>query len=486
MNHGNTHHILENNQLPLTPMKHLQEIFERQVENASKVRNTKASERRAKLKKLERTIFKYREEIKQALVADFSKSPVETDLSEIIVVLKEIRFARKKLKYWMADQAVPTTMLLTGTRSWIRYEAKGVALIISPWNFPINLTFCPLISAIAAGNCCVVKPSEFSSNASAIIKKVIEEVFQADEVAVVEGDHNSSAFLTSLPFNHIFFTGSTFVGKQIMKAAAENLCSVTLELGGKSPTIVDESANIKQAAMRIVWAKFMNAGQTCIAPDYILVQESRKEELIKALKHQVELMYEKETTIQLNEDFARLIRDKHFSRIESLLDDARSKGAILHLGGEKNRDTRQISPIILSDVSPDAEVLKSEIFGPLLPIIEFSDLDEAIAIINSKPRPLALYLFSGKNKNINKILDSTNSGTTAINDSLLQFFNSNLPFGGVNHSGIGKSHGHFGFLEFSNQRSVLRRTLPVNAMNFIKPPFSNTKKKLVDFALKWL
>lgn len=461
-------------------MKTIQELFELQLDNYLNVRKATCEERIDKLTKLEKSIHHYRKQIKQAIYEDFKKPFAETDLTEIYPVLSEIRFAKKLLRLWMEKQRVKTPLSLFGASSWIRRESKGVCLIISPWNFPFNLTFGPLVSALAAGNTAIVKPSEKTPVISALMQEILRSTFEENEVAVVQGGVEVSTELLALPFHHIHFVGSPKVGKIVMKAAAEHLASLTLELGGKSPTIVDESADLKKAAKRIAWAKFLNAGQICIAPDYLFVQQSVKDAFLEELTKQIDLIYSNSK----GEFQACLVDEFHFQRLMSFKDEALQKGADLIYSkpiGVKNA----MPPTLLEHVSEDSKIMCEEIFGPLLPVKTFVSIAEVINYINAKDRPLALYVFSRKRKNIRQILDLTTSGTTVINSAIIQYNNPHLPFGGINNSGMGRAHGKYGFDSFSNMRSVVRQ-YGISPLDFIIPPYNRVKERMIEFTLRYL
>lgn len=450
------------------------------------IRNTTASERIAKLKLLRATVLRRHADIVAACYADFQKPAVETELAEIGFIAAETRFAIQNLKGWMRPRRVQTPLNLLGTSAEIRYEPKGVGLIISPWNYPFSLTLGPLIGAIAAGCCVVVKPSEHTPHSSRLLRELLGEVFDKREVMVVEGDHLTAQALLKLPFNHIYFTGSPEVGKLVMKAAAEHLASVTLELGGKSPTIVDETADIGEAAQKIAWGKFTNSGQTCIAPDYVLVDERVHDQLVSALRQQINTFYGMTPLAQQSSrSYARMVNDKHHQRVERLYDDAVAHRAHVVTGGLMDRDARYIAPTVLTDVSLDAAVMHEEIFGPLLPVVKYGNLDKALAFINSKPYPLALYIFSKNKQNIQQVMQATTAGGTCVNETLLHFTHPELPFGGIGNSGVGKGYGYHGFLAFSNERSVLRRTVPTPLMRMFYPPYSRRARKLVDWLVRF-
>lgn len=460
-----------------------EEIFKIQLNNQFAVRNTTPAERRKKLDKLLKTIFKYREEIRGALLSDLQKSPSETDMTEIFPVTSEIRHVKSQLALWMKDEKVPTPLTLVGSSSYIKYEPKGVVLILSPWNFPVNLTLNPLVAAVAAGNCVILKPSENSPASSAVMGRIIKEVFDSNEVALLEGGPEVAESLLKLPFNHIFFTGGPSIGKIVMEAAAKNLSSVTLELGGKSPCIVDETADLKVAAARISVAKYINSGQMCIAPDYVFVHKSKQEEFISLVISEIEGMYGPDAS--KTEGYSRIINKRHFNRVRSYIEDALQKGAKIEYGCKMNEEDNYISPTILSSVDTSSQLMTHEIFGPVMPVFGYTSLDEVLTFINSRETPLSYYIYSKSQKNTDYILSRSKAGNGCINHCGVHFYNHWLPFGGANHSGIGRGHGHEGFKTFSNQRSILHQHIP-NILDKLKPPYTGWKKKVIEFSLRYL
>lgn len=470
-----------------TPTAELKEIFELQQANKQKVKNTTVSQRKKKLRALKRAIMNKREKIQQALYDDFKKPFSETDLTEIYPTTSEIKHALNELGNWMKPQKVETPLSYAGSTSHIMYEPKGVCLIISPWNYPFNLCFIPLVSAIAAGNTAILKPSEFTPHTTEIVKEITGELFDKNEVAVVEGDYTVSGELLKLKFDHIFFTGSPNVGKIVMKAAAENLTSVTLELGGKSPVVVDDTANTGSAVKRLTWGKYLNCGQTCIAPDYMLVHEKKYDDTLQKLKENVEKVYgaTKEEQ-QQNESYARIVNEKHFNRLKGLIEDAVEKGANIYYGGNVDESENYIQPTILTDVPDNAKIMQEEIFGPLFPVQKVSKLEDATSAIQSREKPLAMYIFSTKKSNIRYLLNNTSSGGVTINDTVLHHSQPNLPFGGVNHSGIGSGHGYFGFKAFSHERAVMKQASGFSAAEGMYPPYGGIKDTLIDLTIKYL
>ncbi|MBC7410820.1 MAG: aldehyde dehydrogenase family protein, partial [Arcicella sp.] len=443
--------IIIDNQLEAEILK----VFKTQRANTQNLANTNSTERKAKLQKILNWTLSHEVEIGQALYADFKKNPAETNLGEIFGVVGEIKHLIKHLNSWMKPQSVPTPLTMIGTSAHVRFEPKGVCLVISPWNYPFNLSIKPLVQAIAAGNTVILKPSEMTSHTSSLLKKMLTELFEANEVAVFEGDATVSQLLLNQPFNHIFFTGSPNVGKIVMSEAAKNLSSVTLELGGKSPCIIDETANIKKSAEKIAWGKFINNGQTCIAPDYALVHKSVENEFITEVNRAIKVMYGDNP--KASNDYCRIVNNRHFNRLNGLLQEAISKGANISGGGETDGLENYVAPTLLTKVNDSMRIMNEEIFGPILPIVSYSTNEEAITYIKNREKPLAIYINSRKESNIKYFMDNSSAGGTVINDCVIHYGHTEIPFGGINNSGIGKSGGIWGFTEFSNQRAVLRQ-----------------------------
>ena len=461
----------------------LESTFNSILENHPKIKNTNSKERIIKLRKLKKNIFLYRDEIKKALFKDFKKSSSDVDLTEIFPVISEIKHNIRHLSKWMKDEIVPTPLTLLGSKSYIKYEPKGIILIITPWNFPINLTFVSIINAISAGNSIIIKPSEISEKTSIIIKKIVTNTFDKNEIKVILGGPKTAQKLLKLKFNHILFIGSPSIGKIVMQEAAKNLASVTLELGGKSPTIIDEKCNINKAAKRIAWSKFLNNGQVCIAPDYLFVHNKIKEKFIKQLILSIKDLYSNDPI--KSDDYCRIINKKHFNRLINLLEDAKQLGSNIIYGGNINEKENFIEPTLLDNISEKSKIYKEEIFGPLLPIFHFNKIEEVIEFINKNEKPLALYIFSKNNNNIKAIINNTSSGGVCINHSTLHYSNNNLPFGGINNSGTGRCHGIYGFHELSNKKSILKQVLTSSPTDFLFPPYNNFKNKLIEFTIKW-
>jgi len=464
----------------------LQSTFQKQKERSLLSRKEPVHERKKRLGNLSDWIFSNRDRIKHAIHQDFGKPLLEVDTTEIYPIITEIRYTLNHLDDWAKPANVDAPLPYLGTRSEIRYEPKGVCLIIAPWNFPFNLCIGPLISCLAAGNTAVLKPSELTPFTSSLLKGMIAEIFEEELVTVVEGGPEVSTHLLSLPFDHIFFTGSPAVGKIVMKAAADHLASVTLELGGKSPAIIDASANLKDSAKRVAFGKFFNNGQTCIAPDYVLVEEKVREPFLQELKKWVAALFGQDGVVdETSPSYSRIVNARNFQRLNALLQDAIQKGAALELSGPVNAESRFIHPMILSNVSMNARMMEEEIFGPILPIIPFTSTAEVLRIINDRPKPLALYIFTTDRRFRETILSETSAGGVCINDCIMQFTHPGLPFGGVNHSGMGKSHGRFGFLAFSNEKPVLRQKPGFAVPYLLYPPYKPEMKRIIDILLRW-
>ena len=434
-------------------------------------------ERIKKIKKIRTWIKKNEKLIIDAILKDYKKPETEIYTTEFKPVISHIDYTLKNLKKWCSPKTVKTPLHLLGTRSKIYYEPKGICLIISPWNYPFNLTLNPLISSIAAGNYNIIKPSEFTPNVSELINKMITNLFESQENIVVLGDYRTGEELIRLPFNHIFFTGSPKIGKKVMEAAGKNLSSVTLELGGKNHTIVDESANLKDSIDKIIWSKYVNAGQTCIACNHVFIHKNIAKKFYEIITTKIE---------QLNteKDFTQIVNSLHVKRINNIM------SSCLKHSGEKlipkdNSQNQRIRINPIKNVSIKNPILNEEIFGPILPIIEYENINDIIQFIKSKEKPLAIYLFSNNKKMIDLILKDTSSGGVVINDCMIQYMNPNLPFGGINNSGIGKSGGKRTFLNFTNEKSVLIQRPGFSIAKIFYPPYTDFKKKLAK-KIPWL
>jgi aldehyde dehydrogenase (NAD+) len=463
----------------------IRQIFAKQQKKALLLRSEAVQNRKSRLHELRSWIHKNRSSIHKATFDDFRKPALEVDAIEIFHVLNEIQYAIANLNNWARPKKIDAPITMLGTRSAIHFEPRGVCLIISPWNYPFSLAVGPLISALAAGNTAIIKPSEATPHVSALLERMISEIFDKEIVFVFQGDGEIAKELLTLPFDHIFFTGSPSIGKIVMKAAAENLTSVTLELGGKSPTLVTPSANLNDAAERIAVAKFINNGQTCIAPDYVLVHEKIAASLISKLIHQTKKLFAKENDFLRSDSYCRIVNEKQFMRLNQVVHEAITKGAKIELGGDTDHAQRFFPPMILSNIPLQSSLMEDEIFGPILPVITYKDLDEAIDFVNSKSKPLAFYLYSNSGSEKKIVLQKISAGAMCINDSGIHFLHHHLPFGGVNNSGIGKSHGHYGFLAFSNEKPVLRQKSGFTMVKLFYPPYTGLSKKIMDWFLKF-
>lgn len=460
-------------------------IFAAQRNHAPLMALTTARERIERIRRIQTWTLTHEADIAKAMYDDFRKPASEVLLGDLGAVHYEIKYVIKHLKSWLKPQPVPTPLSLIGTRSYVRHEPKGTMLIIAPWNYPFGLVIKPLVTAIAAGNVCMLKPSEMTPHTAALLRRMITELFPPEEVAVCEGDAEVATALLALPFNHIFFTGSPAVGKIVMAAAARHLTSVSLELGGKSPCIVDESADIQAVAGRVAWAKFFNNGQTCIAPDYVLVHESVHKPFMEAFRKAVQAMYSPDgKPVEDSGSYCRLVNNRHFRRVQRLVSDAVGQGATVTMGGRMNEADNFIEPTVLENVTDSMAVMDEEIFGPVLPVLTYSSNDEVLTIINSREKPLALYIMSRNRQNIEYLMARTSAGDSVINDLLFQFSHIELPFGGVNNSGIGKTNGYYGFQEFTNARGVIQRDFGTSA--FVYPPYTDLVKKIVGLVVRKL
>ena len=427
------------------------------------------------LNRLEQSIRVNRDAIEEALKKDLNKSSFEAYMTEIGLSLEEIRFAKRHLKQWMAADRVPTPMAQFPARSFVAPEPYGVALIMAPWNYPFSLCIEPLVGAIAAGNCCVVKPSAYAPATSAVLKKVLRLAFPSEYVAVVEGGREENAALLEQRFDYIFFTGGVTVGRLVLEKAARHVTPVTLELGGKSPCIVDRTANLNLAAKRLVFGKFLNSGQTCVAPDYLLVQEEVKDRFIFLVKKWTKKMLGEEPL--KNDAYPRMINEKHFHRVMGLLE-----GEKAVMGGYGEEKSLRIAPTLLVDVTEDSPVMQEEIFGPVLPVLSFSDIREAFRFVERREKPLALYLFTGSKAVERQALKRLSFGGGCINDTIVHLSSPYMGFGGVGNSGMGSYHGKRSFETFSHKKSILKKynwlDLPVRYQ-----PYSAGKQRLLEMFL---
>ncbi len=462
----------------------INEIYDLQISNKEVIRKLTINERITLLHHLEKSILANRNKIVEGLHLDFRKSKIEAESTEIFPVLSEIRLFRKKLKKWAKTKTISNNIVFFGSDAKIQYEPKGNCLIISPWNYPFQLSIIHLIACVAAGNTAIVKPSEFSPNTNKVLREIINEVFKPNHVALIEGEIEETTHLLSKKFDHIHFTGSPKVGKVVMEAGAKHLTSVTLELGGKSPLIIDDTLDIKTVVAKASWGKLINNGQTCIAPDYILIKENRLNEFIEAFKEHINNVFKEDP--EQSPDLARMINTRNFARVKNLIEDAINKGANCPFGNVYNEENLYIKPTLLTNLSADALILEEEIFGPVFPIITYKTDKDVTNYINKGEKPLALYIFSKDQKFIQNICNQTSSGAVLINETLLHIMHPNLPFGGVNNSGIGVSTGRFGFEDFSHAKPVLNVNQLFSPTRFLNYPYNSFTQKLIDFMIKYL
>ncbi|MDD7804197.1 MAG: coniferyl aldehyde dehydrogenase [Endozoicomonas sp. (ex Botrylloides leachii)] len=430
------------------------------------------------LQRLKTALINHQDELITALNKDFgARSRDETIIIEFMPVLEGIKYTLKHLKKWLNPSKRHVSIQLQPAQAKVVYQPLGVVGIVVPWNYPLMLSASPLVSALAAGNRAMIKMSEYTPKTSALFADIIRRIFPADQVTVVNGGADLAAIFTQLKFDHLLFTGSTPVGRQVMSAAAKNLTPVTLELGGKSPVIINDDFPIKEVAQRICSGKSVNAGQTCIAPDYVLVKKSQRDDFVKAYINAFNKMYPK---LNNNNDYSAIINNKQYQRLQRLLDDAQKKGAVIKTVTDDliTDGSRRMSPKIILSPSEDMAIMQEEIFGPLLPVIVVNSLDEAIAYIQSRPRPLALYYFGKDKQKQKQVIEQTHSGGVTINDTLMHAAIDDMPFGGIGCSGMGHYHGHEGFLQLTKAKSVLIKG-KINVNKLIYPPFSGFFKKMV-------
>jgi aldehyde dehydrogenase (NAD+) len=435
--------------------KDVSRVFALQREHQWDVKASTSVERKAKLARLKAAVEAHADDIVAAVREDTRKPVGEIRVTEVLNVTANIQRNIDNLDQWMAPTEI-TPSMNPNDRAQIVYEARGVCLILGPWNFPLGLTFGPLAAAVAAGNCCMVKLTDLCPATAAIAGVIVREVFEENEVALFEGDVGVATALLELPFSHIFFTGSTRVGKLVMAAAAKHLATVTLELGGKSPVIIDKGANIDKIAADLAGAKQFNGGQACICPDYVFVPEDQKARLVAGFKANVAKNLYSDAGEINKEGIAQIVNEPNFNRVKALVDDAVAKGATVAVGGKLDGSDRTIHPTMLTDVTPQMKILQEEIFAPVLPVMTYDTLDQVIGYIEARDKPLALYVYSPDQANVQKVLDRTSSGGVTVNGVFSHYLENQLPFGGVNQSGMGSYHGYFGFKAFSHERAVYR------------------------------
>lgn len=450
----------------------IQNVFESQKEFFKTHTSKPYAFRYAMLSKLDAMIKEHQDTIEKALFDDLHKSPFEQYATEVGFVLRSIREAKRDLKKWMKVKKQKTPFAQIGSKSYSMYEPLGTVLIIGPFNYPFQLVVEALIGAIAAGNTIIIKPSELTENTEKVMEKIFNQTFDERYLKVITGGVETTQELIKLPFDHIFFTGSTFVGQKVYEAAAKNLTPVTLELGGKSPTIVDETAKLDVAARRIVYGKFLNAGQTCIAPDYIYVHTSVEKAFIDALKKAIDDIYPEDAPY-----LGHIVSSRHVERLKALVDDEK----VVYT--QKSSGEKRIAPTVMANVNWHDKVMQEEIFGPILPVLTFNNLDEVIIRIQSGPKPLALYLFTESQATEDKIFHQLSFGGGAINDTVMHVANPHLPFGGVGHSGIGKYHGKTSFETFSHHKSFMKKSTRFDP-KFLYPPYDDKAVDMIKKVLK--
>ena len=434
------------------------------------------SYRSTQLKKLRNAIYEYEDKLKEALMKDLGKNGTESYFAEIGIVLKELSYIEKRLKKLMKNKSVRTHLTDFPAKSFISPHPYGVVLIISPWNYPVNLTLGPLIGAIAAGNTVIIKPSEYSINTSKVLQEMISKTYNEKYITVVEGGIKENQELLDEKTDYIFFTGSTNVGKIVMEKASKFLTPVSLELGGKSPVIVDKDVNVKVAAKRIAFGKYLNSGQTCIAPDYLFIHESRKDQFLTCFQQSINEFFGDEPIE--SQDYGKIINERHYSRLVNLMD-----GEDAIIGGIANDENQRIAPTVLDNIGFDSNIMQEEIFGPILPLLSYSDIDEVIGYINKNPNPLALYLFTNSKKTEDKVMSECNFGGGCINDTLMHIASDYLPFGGVGESGMGSYHGKASFDTFTHYRSILKKSTLIDVPARYAP-YNSKKEKITKLLLK--
>ncbi|BDP40555.1 aldehyde dehydrogenase [Deinococcus aetherius] len=467
------------------PSADLQTLFELQRVHRWQAAQTNAAERQATLRRLRKAIQTRRADLAAALRADLGKSRAEAEITELHPVVEELSHILHHLPGWMRPRRVPTPSSLLGSRSEVRPEARGVTLILSPWNYPVNLALVPLAASLAAGNTVILKPSEKAPATARALRLLLEEVFGPHLVAVVEGDAGVAESLTALPFDHIFFTGSGEVGRKVLAAAAPNLTGVTLELGGKSPAVIDASADLGLAAERIAWGKFLNAGQTCVAPDYVLVPEGLRDAFVLRVDAVVAHRFGDRAWLRAGPDYGRLVDGGSVKRLERLTRESVAAGAHVVLGGEFDPAARFVSPTVVADVTPRMPLMREELFGPVLPVLTYRTLEEALALVRRLDPPLTLYAFARDRAAVERVTRETTSGGLVVNGTVIHLSNPHLPFGGVGASGSGRYHSEYGFRTFSHERAVLREPA-ASPVQFMYPPYGRPAPRLVAWALRKL
>jgi coniferyl-aldehyde dehydrogenase len=461
-------------------------LLERQRAEFIRLGPPPLDERRSDLTKLKKILRVYRDDIIQAISRDFGhRSRHETSLFELVSVTNGIQYLHRHVARWMRPERRHVSMTFAPAKARIEYQPLGVVGIISPWNYPIALTLMPLATAIAAGNRVMIKPSEVTAATSELMTKILADTFPQEQVAMVTGDAGVGAAFAGLPFDHLLFTGSTSIGRAVLRAASDNLVPTTLELGGKSPVIIDRGASLATAARRVAYGKLANAGQTCIAPDYVLVPDADVDNFVVAYRDAVLRLY---PHIASNADYTSIVNERQHARLLSLLADAREKGArLLEIGVSQDdrprTHPRTLNPVVVLDATEDMQVMKGEIFGPILPIIAYREVKDAVAYVNSRPRPLALYYFGPKGPGRDLVLQRTTSGGVSINETNLHYAQDDLPFGGVGPGGMGAYHGPEGFKAMSHAKGVFEQSR-LNFTDLIRPPFGKLIERVMDLLLR--
>ncbi len=467
-------------------MSDIKTRFENLQSSTLRLRNSTAAERAEKLKKLWAGMLARKEDIFKAGNAERGTHDLDV-AAELVMIKAEIDHAVKNLAGWVKPHKVKGAMGTFGKKCEIRYQSKGVVLNMAAYNAPTAECFVPMISAMAAGNAIAIKPSEYAPQSAQIIEEIIAGALPADEAQTFQGGVETAQELLSLPFNHIYYTGGNAVGKIVMKAAADHFASITLEMGGKSPVIIDETADLENAATKLAWGRVMNAGQVCIAPEYVIIHESRQEEFQKLISKKIETLYNSDGKGLENSQYVpRIINERHHGRISGLISDAVSKGAEVVFGGSSDVSTRYIEPTVLTNVSEDMKVMQEEVFGPVMAVMPFKNREEVIDIIAKRPNPLALYIYSKDNDAVEYFLTNTSSGSAVVNNNCVQAgTNPNLPFGGVGASGMGRAGGFEGFKELSNARSIVHQPLDrFRDFLIMLPPYSDKYKNIIMKGLK--
>ena len=462
---------------------HMKAVFQAQQAHRARMQRTTPAERRAILRRFRAAFGRYREPLIAALAADLGKSRTEAEVTELHQVMEGLNHCIRMVGKWMRPKIVPGPMTMPGIRGEIVPQPKGTVLILGPWNYPVTNLLSPFVDALAAGNTVILKPSEKAPATAQVIQELIESTFEPHLATVIQGDANTAAFLTGLPFDHILFTGNTGVGRKVMQAAAGNLTPVTLELGGKSPVVIDRSANLKLAAQRTAWGKLMNAGQTCIAPDYVLVPREMQGRFVQHAREHMQAMYGEGQWLRQNADLGRIISPESVARLRDLVIGSLNMGATLSLGGEFDEHGKFIAPTILCNVTRAMPVMSQELFGPVLPVLPYDDLDDALADINRGDTPLALYAF-GNERATRYIQHRTRSGGMVAGGTIIHITDHRLPFGGLGASGMGHYHGEHGFRTFSHHRTVVHEG-PLSATHLGHPPFDRPAARAAGWLLKF-